>query len=67
MIIVYLAHSGSRVVLPDAVESRTGALPDTVDFLDENGRILVTFERRDVALYGREDELPNGRPESSHP
>ncbi|HEX5370315.1 MAG TPA: hypothetical protein VFY10_12945 [Dehalococcoidia bacterium] len=64
MLIVILAQSGSHVVLPDAVDAREGETPDTVDFVDAQGRILANFQRADVSMFGPSDRFPDGGPDS---
>ena len=54
MIIVYLAHSGSRVEIPDAVDLRPGEDENEVTFVDAAGHVLVKFQRADLALYERD-------------
>jgi hypothetical protein len=56
---VYLAVSGGRVLLPDAVS--VAAPPDDnslVQFLDARGAVIAVFRRMDVAYYSdRPDEI----------
>ena len=59
---VYLAQSGGRVVIPDAVALRDGASEDEVCFVDASKRVIAIFRRQDVALYSSDDlpQFPNG-------
>jgi hypothetical protein len=59
MYVAYLAHIGGKVVIPDAVGIQEGADSTLVDFIDANGRVLVTFRRQDVAMHGHEEEMPD--------
>jgi hypothetical protein len=54
---VYLAGSGARVTLPDAVSvtSREGS---DVAFLASDGRIVAIFRRQDVSIYSLIDLGP---------
>ena len=58
MYIAYLAHIGGRVLIPDAIGIQDGSDHSLVDFIDAQGRILVTFRRQDLAMHGPEEELP---------
>ena len=59
---VYLAQSGGRVVIPDAVALLDGDSEDEVCFIDASQRVVAVFRRQDVALYSLDDlpESPNG-------
>jgi hypothetical protein len=48
---VYLAGSGSCVVLPHAVRLEDYKQWDTVSFLDEEGEVMAIFSRADVSVY----------------
>jgi hypothetical protein len=58
MYVAYLAHLGSRVLIPDAVGIQETADGFTVHFVDEAGKVLVSFRRQDVAMHGPEAEIP---------
>ena len=51
MLTAFLAGSGGRVVIPDAVEVVDGATQDEVRFIDDAGRTLCIFRRHDLTLY----------------
>jgi hypothetical protein len=55
--IVYLAGTGGRVVVPDATEMLAGDDNQTVHFVDKDGAILVSFQRPDVIIVEREGKL----------
>jgi hypothetical protein len=52
--VVYLAHSGGRVEIPDAVDLRASEDDSAVHFVDAAGKVLVTFQRSELALYERD-------------
>jgi hypothetical protein len=58
MYVAYLAHIGGRVLIPDAVGIRESDDSPFVDFVDAEGKVLVTFRRQDLAMHGPEDEMP---------
>jgi hypothetical protein len=58
MYIAYLAHIGGKVLIPAAVGIREDEDFGFVDFIDANGRVLVTFRRQDVAMHGFEKDMP---------
>ena len=58
MYVAYLAHIGGKVIIPNAVGIQDGADSTLVDFIDAHGTVLVTFRRQDVAMHGREEEMP---------
>ena len=51
MLTAFLAGSGGRVVIPDAVDVVDGATQDEVRFVDGAGRTLCIFRRHDLTLY----------------
>lgn len=59
MYVAYLAHIGGKVLIPDAVGIKDSADSNSVDFVDANGRVLVTFRRQDLAMHGLEEEMPD--------
>jgi hypothetical protein len=59
MYVAYLAHLGSRVLIPDAVGIQESDDGITVHFVDAAGKIIVSFRRQDVAMHGPEDEIPD--------
>ena len=59
MYVAILAHIGGKVLIPDAVGIQEREDRTLVDFVDAEGRILVTFRRQDVAMHGSEEELPD--------
>jgi hypothetical protein len=72
-VFLYLANSGGRVYVPDAVSA--GAVddePDDVGFYSADGRLLAVFRRQDVSVYSTtdlglvldEDKRPGGEPGS---
>jgi hypothetical protein len=58
MYIAYLAHIGAKVLIPDGEGIREDDDLEFVDFIDANGRVLVTFRRQDVAMHGFEEDMP---------
>jgi hypothetical protein len=61
-VIVYLAGSGGRVVVPDATEMLPGDDNQTVHFVNRDGVILVSFQRPDVIIVEREGRLEPEEP-----
>jgi hypothetical protein len=61
-VIVYLAGTGGRVVVPDAIEMVAGDDNQTVHFVNKNGVILVSFQRPDVIIVEREGKLETEEP-----
>lgn len=57
--VIVLAHSGGRVRIPDGVSISDEDESPAVDVLDKDGRVLVTFQRGDVAVYGMDNCLPD--------
>jgi len=51
MMEAFLAHTGGRIIIPDAVQVRPNDSDDMVSFVDVAGRVLVTFRRQDLAVY----------------
>ncbi|HEX5370766.1 MAG TPA: hypothetical protein VFY10_15260 [Dehalococcoidia bacterium] len=51
MLDAYLAGSGGRVVIPDAVGIMGGDESEDVRFVDAAGRTLVVFKRYDLIMY----------------
>jgi hypothetical protein len=60
--IVYLAGSGGRVVVPDATEMLAGDDSQTVHFVSRDGIILVSFQRPDVIIVEHEGKLEPEEP-----
>ena len=60
--IVYLAGSGGRVVVPDATEMVAGDDNQTVHFVNKDGVILVSFQRPDVIIVEHEGKLEPEEP-----
>ena len=58
MYVAVLAHLGGKVLIPDAAGIQDREDRTLIDFVDAEGRVLVTFRREDVAMHGVEDELP---------
>jgi hypothetical protein len=56
-LIVYLAGSGGRVVVPDATEMLASDDSQTVHFVNKDGVVLVSFQRRDLIIIEREGRL----------
>ena len=54
MLTAFLAGSGSKVVIPDAVNVEDGNTSDEVRFVDAAGRTLVIFKRADVSLFSED-------------
>jgi hypothetical protein len=52
---VFLAVTGGRVFLPDAVAVTDGDSEAEVRFVDAGGRVLALFRRGDVAMYSMQD------------
>ena len=53
---LYLAISGGRVFVPDAVNAGpVGEDPDDVGFFAADGRLLAVFHRQDVSVYSLTD------------
>jgi hypothetical protein len=70
----FLAGSGGKVVIPDAVAVEPGDSADEVRFVDAAGRTLAIFRRADVSIFAREGTLdgeakvelrPEGGPEKA--
>jgi hypothetical protein len=60
MMFAYLSFSGARVILHTA--NRVAADPEEsaeISFLDEQGRTVATFQRRDVSVYSKTDYGPS--------
>jgi hypothetical protein len=55
MLTAFLARSGGRVVIPDAVAVVAGETNGEIRFIDAEGRTLVTFQREDLVIYSRDD------------
>lgn len=51
---IYLAGSGARVIIPDAV-TVAGQDADEVQFLASDGRVVAIFRRQDVSVYSMVD------------
>jgi hypothetical protein len=51
MLTAFLAGSGARVLIPDAAALVPGETDDKVHFVDDQGRVLVIFNRADVITY----------------
>lgn len=51
MLTAFLAGSGGKVVIPDAVNVMEAESPDEVCFVDAAGKTLVVFQRSDVCLF----------------
>ena len=51
MLTAYLAGSGGRVEIPDAVGIEQGDSYEEVRFVDAAGKALVIFRRADLSLY----------------
>jgi hypothetical protein len=56
MLTAFLARSGNRVLIPDAVGVLTGEEGDEVHFVDAEGRALAIFKRADVIVYSGDAE-----------
>jgi hypothetical protein len=56
-VIVYLAGTGGRVVVPEATEMLAGDDNQTVHFVNKDGVILVSFQRPDVIIVEHEGKL----------
>jgi hypothetical protein len=53
-----LLITGGEVAIPDAVEVNSNEDKMLVDFVDQHGRVLVTFRRADLMVYSKDgDEL----------
>ena len=53
--LVYLAKSGRRVVLPSAVSVKDAEDKEEVAFIDQWGNIIAIFHRADVAIYSEKE------------
>ena len=53
MLTAFLAGSGDRVLIPDAVAVVPGKTDDKVQFVDDQGRVLAIFSRADVLSYSK--------------
>lgn len=51
MLTAYLAGSGGRVLIPDAVAIAEGESYNEVQFVDADGKVLAIFDRGDLAVY----------------
>jgi hypothetical protein len=56
MLTAFLAGSGGRVLIPDAVGVAPGEDDTQVRFIDADGRTLVIFQRADVAMYTKDGD-----------
>jgi hypothetical protein len=59
VLIAVLAETGGCVLLPEAVDVAPGDSDEEVRFIDAEGRTLAVFQRSDLAIYSRRDQLPN--------
>ena len=50
---VFLAGSGGKVELPNAVSCSPS--PERTDFLDESGNVVARFHSADVSMYVTKD------------
>jgi len=58
MLTAFLAHSGGRVVIPDAVAMVDGETYDEVQFVSADGRTLVVFRRADLSAFTHDGDNP---------
>lgn len=54
MLTAFLAGSGGEVTVPKAVAVVDGSAADEVCFIDDQGEVLVTFKRADVAVFSED-------------
>jgi hypothetical protein len=59
MLTAFLAGTGSRVLIPDAVAVVPGPTEEEVYFVDGEGKVLVVFRRADLAVYTGDGALPS--------
>jgi hypothetical protein len=52
---LYLAGSGARVTIPDAMSASDEDASGDVNFLANDGRIIAVFRRQDVLVYSLTD------------
>jgi len=58
MITAFLATTGGRVQIPDAVAMIDGEAEDEVQFVSRDGTTLVVFKRADLAVVTQDGDNP---------